>query len=87
MRSEELDYQRALQAYLWAVPMVNAIEFWRALIDAGVSPTEPSLLVFDRLGRVLTYMTSELGAEPLTFAEFHARFTGERATSGHAVPA
>src|SRR4051812_26524566 len=48
MRSEELDYQRALQAYLWAVPMVNAIEFWRALIDAGVSPTEPSLLVFDR---------------------------------------
>ncbi len=48
MRSEELDYQRALQAYLWAVPMVNAIEFWRALVDAGVSPTEPSLLVFDR---------------------------------------
>jgi hypothetical protein len=48
MRSEELDYQRALQAYLWAVPMVNAIEFWRALIDAGVSATEPSLLVFDR---------------------------------------
>ena len=48
MRSEELDYQRALQAYLWAVPMVKAIEFWRGLIDAGVSPVEPSLLVFDR---------------------------------------
>ena len=48
MRSDDLDYQRALLAYLWAVPMVNAIEFWRALIDAGLSPTEPSLLVFDR---------------------------------------
>jgi hypothetical protein len=48
MRSDDLDYQRAVQAYLWAVPMVNAIEFWRALIDAGLSPMEPSLLVFDR---------------------------------------
>jgi hypothetical protein len=48
MRSDDLDYQRAVQAYLWAVPMVNAIEFWRALIDAGLSPLEPSLLVFDR---------------------------------------
>src|SRR5262245_33730150 len=48
MRHDDLDYQRAVQAYLWAVPLMNAIEFWRALIDAGVSPTEPSLLVFDR---------------------------------------
>jgi hypothetical protein len=47
MRSDELDYQRAVQAYLWAVPTVNAIEFWRALMDAGVSPIHPSLLVFD----------------------------------------
>lgn len=29
---------------------------------------------FDRLGRVLTYATRDLGAEPLTFAEFRRRY-------------
>jgi len=48
MRSHDLDFQRAVQAYLWAAPRVNAIAFWRALLDAGLSPLEPSLLVFDR---------------------------------------
>ncbi len=30
---------------------------------------------FDRLGRILTYATRDLGAEPLTFAEYRHRFT------------
>jgi hypothetical protein len=45
---DELDRQRAVQGYVWAVPVVNAVGFWRGLIDAGVSPTEPSVLVFDQ---------------------------------------
>jgi hypothetical protein len=45
---DEMDYQRAVQAYIWAVPLVNAVAFSKALTDAGVSPVEPSLLVFDR---------------------------------------
>jgi hypothetical protein len=36
---------------------------------------------FDRLGRVLTYATKDLGAEPMTFAEYRARFVGARRAS------
>jgi hypothetical protein len=45
---DELDYQRAVQAYVWAVPLVNAVAFMRGLVEAGVTPGEPSLLVFDQ---------------------------------------
>src|SRR5262245_56743605 len=45
---DELDYQRAVQAYIGAVPLVNAVALDKALTAAGVSPAEPSLLVFDR---------------------------------------
>jgi hypothetical protein len=31
---------------------------------------------FDRLGRALAFMTEDLGAEPMTFAEYHAAFAG-----------
>jgi hypothetical protein len=44
---DQLDYQRAVQAYVWAVPMVNGVALERALVAAGVTPDEPSLLVFD----------------------------------------
>jgi hypothetical protein len=43
-----LDYQRAVQAYLWATPLVNSMGFMKALVRAGVTPGEPSLLVFDQ---------------------------------------
>lgn len=42
-----LDFQRAVQAYVWAVPLVNATALERALVAAGVTPDAPSLLVFD----------------------------------------
>lgn len=45
---DELDYQRAVQAYLWATPLVNSVAFKKALIHAGVSPSEPTLMVFDK---------------------------------------
>jgi hypothetical protein len=45
---DEMDYQRAVQAYLWATPLVNSVAFKKALVNAGVSPTEPTLLVFDK---------------------------------------
>jgi hypothetical protein len=40
---------------------------------------------FDRLSRVLTHATSALGAEPMTFAEFHARFVRRGAAAGRAI--
>jgi hypothetical protein len=45
---DELDYQRAVQAYVWAVPLVNVVALVKALVDGGVSLAEPSLYVFDR---------------------------------------
>jgi hypothetical protein len=45
---DELDYQRAVQAYVWAVPLVNVVGLVRALVEGGVSLSEPSLYVFDR---------------------------------------
>jgi hypothetical protein len=45
---DELDYQRAVQAYVWATSLVSSIALTKALTDAGVTPDEPSLLVFDK---------------------------------------
>jgi hypothetical protein len=45
---DALEYQRAVQAYIWAVPLVNSVALEKALTDAGVSPSEPSLLIFDK---------------------------------------
>src|SRR5262245_52861682 len=44
---DEMDYQRAVQTYIWA-PLVNSVAFKKALVDSGVSPVEPSLIVFDK---------------------------------------
>src|SRR5215475_6546670 len=56
---DELDYQRAVQAYIWATPLVNSVALKKGLTDAGVSPTEPSLLVFDkRVGPKQIIMTA-----------------------------
>ena len=45
---DEMDYQRAVQSYLWATPLVNSVALKKALVKAGVSPSEPTLLVFDK---------------------------------------
>lgn len=56
---DELDYQRGVQAYLWATPLVNSVAMKKALVNAGVSPTEPTLLVFDkRIGPQQIVMTA-----------------------------
>ena len=59
------------------VPILNLL-FHSSEAIVGGSPynrTDAELAAFyDRLGRVLRYATHELGAEPMTFAEFRDRF-------------
>lgn len=61
-------------------PILNLL-FHSSEAIVGGSPynrTEAELNAFlDRLGRFLTHATSQLGAEPMTFAEYHARYTGQ----------
>ncbi len=45
---DELDYQRAVQAYIWGVPLVNSVALAGALEANGVNPAEPSWLVFNQ---------------------------------------
>jgi hypothetical protein len=40
---DELDYQRAVQAYIWATPLVNSIAVEKAFLSAGAKPEAPSL--------------------------------------------
>ena len=58
-------------------PILNLL-FHSSEVIVGGSPynrTQSELDAFyDRLGRVLSYATTDLGAEPLTFVEYHARF-------------
>jgi peptidoglycan/xylan/chitin deacetylase (PgdA/CDA1 family) len=60
------------------VPILNLL-FHSSEAIVGGSPynrTEGELAAFmDRLSRFLTWAVEDLGAEPLTFREFHARFT------------
>jgi hypothetical protein len=68
-------------------PILNLL-FHSSEAIAGASPytrTPGELEAFlDRLSRFLSFATDELGAEPMTFVEFHRRFT---ATAGHAARA
>jgi hypothetical protein len=45
---DEMDYQRAVQAYIWATSLVNMVAWTHGCQRAGVSVSEPSLLVFDQ---------------------------------------
>jgi len=40
---------------------------------------------FDRLGRFLTFATRDLGAEPMTLAEYRARFVASAAPASRAT--
>ena len=61
------------------VPILNLL-FHSSEAIVGGSPynrTQGELdAFFDRLGRALAFMTEDLGAEPMTFAEYHAAFSG-----------
>jgi hypothetical protein len=45
---DELDYQRAVQAYIWAVPLVNSVGIAKAFEAVGNTPAEPAMIVFDK---------------------------------------
>ncbi|HUL73394.1 MAG TPA: hypothetical protein VLT86_09855 [Vicinamibacterales bacterium] len=66
------------------VPTLNLL-FHSSEAIAGTSPynrtNEDLQAFFDRLSRVLTYATRDLGAEPMTFAEFRRRFAGAPAAA------
>jgi hypothetical protein len=61
------------------VPVLNLL-FHSSEAIVGTSPYNRTAAelhaFFDRLSRVLTYATRDLGAEPMTFAEFRQRFAG-----------
>jgi len=61
------------------VPILNLL-FHSSEAIAGTSPytrsAEELSAFFERLGQALRYMTEELGARPMTFAEFHRLYTG-----------
>ncbi|WP_164635746.1 DUF1254 domain-containing protein [Rhodopseudomonas sp. BR0G17] len=45
---DELDYQRAVQAYIWATPLVNSVGVAKALESAGLNLAVPAMVVFDK---------------------------------------
>jgi peptidoglycan/xylan/chitin deacetylase (PgdA/CDA1 family) len=69
-------------------PILNLL-FHSSEAIVGGSPynrTQGELDAFlDRLGRFLRFATGELGAEPMTFAEYHARFIAAGAPSARAA--
>ena len=70
------------------VPLLNLL-FHSSEAIVGGSPynrTEGELDAFlDRLGRFLRFAVEDLGAEPMTFAGFHARFTGAGRAPARAI--
>ena len=67
----------ARQVVAQPAPILNLL-FHSSEVIVGGSPynkTEAELAAFyERLGKALTFMTGDLGAEPMTFAEFQRRF-------------
>jgi hypothetical protein len=45
---DEMDYQRAVQAYIWATPLVNSVGAARGFAAVGLDPAVPAMLVFDK---------------------------------------
>jgi hypothetical protein len=45
---DEMDYQRAVQAYIWATPLVNSVGMARAFAAVGNDSGKPSMIVFDK---------------------------------------
>ena len=45
---DELDYQRGVQAYVWATSLVNSVGLQRAFEAVGLDTAAPAMMVFDR---------------------------------------
>ncbi len=45
---DEMDYQRAVQAYIWATPLLNSMGFRAGLGRYGVNETNGKFLVFEQ---------------------------------------
>lgn len=45
---DEMDYQRAVQAYIWATTLVNSVGLARALTVIGADPAAPAMIVWDK---------------------------------------
>ena len=45
---DEMDYQRAVQAYIWATSLVNSVGVDRALRAVGNTPPQPAMIVIDK---------------------------------------
>jgi hypothetical protein len=45
---DELDYQRAVQAYIWATPLVNSVGIAKAFTAVRLDPGRPAMVVFDK---------------------------------------
>ena len=46
--SDEMDYQRAVHAYIWATPLLNSMGFRAGLGRYGVNETNGKFLVFEQ---------------------------------------
>jgi len=45
---DEMDYQRAVQAYIWGTSLVNSVGVAHGLAAAGLNPAEPAMVVIDK---------------------------------------
>jgi len=45
---DEMDYQRAVQAYIWGTSLVNSVGVDRGLQSVGGTPEKPAIIVFDK---------------------------------------
>jgi hypothetical protein len=45
---DELDYQRAVQAYIWGTTLVNSVAGARAFASVGATGDAPAMVVFDK---------------------------------------
>jgi hypothetical protein len=45
---DEMDYQRAVQAYIWATPLVNSVGIANAFKTVGSDAGRPAMVVFDQ---------------------------------------
>jgi hypothetical protein len=73
---DELDYQRAVQAYIWATPLVSSVALVKALFEAGISPTEPALFVLDHRAGPKQVIMSASSEVIYAFSVLDLRATG-----------
>lgn len=45
---DEMDYQRAVQAYIWAVPLVNSMALVKGFMSVGATPDDPKMMIIDK---------------------------------------